>query len=373
MSSGTYINCGTEDCEGGGGISTPNNPIQDPPFPPVYPDVPVGQNGWTPNIVAVTVNDNNEEDPTITATALVLKHAGWIGGEGTPPETPNPPYAQPDGTFGSISTAAKVPFGNNGNTPFINDDDFWQVGDLVYEDHSAYGVNAPVPLVNEDGFWQVGDTVYEDSPAYGTNGTVVTIGENNNWFLDGVDTEIPAIGANGDKGASIFPVTFAVTNISEISGMAVGDSILNSSSGTISILGVSTSIGGIVKSTTSTTGTASGNIRGAAGANSPDAITEITDSSAISFETSKIHIGYDESEEEYVPLDYAEFTFTGDEPKAGATFLIVHESDTEPTFPASFKKMSISSAYNTEAVNYIKGRYLGLGEAIVHYYIYQVT
>ncbi|MFA6853535.1 MAG: PL29 family lyase N-terminal domain-containing protein, partial [Bacteroidales bacterium] len=37
--------------------------------------------------------------------------------------------------------------------------------------------------------------------ANGADGSVVTIGENGNWFIDGVDTELPARGPQGETGA----------------------------------------------------------------------------------------------------------------------------------------------------------------------------
>ena len=48
--------------------------------------------------------------------------------------------------------------------------------------------------------------------------------------------------------------------------MIVGDYIVNTGTATLTILGVSATIGGVVKSTSATAGTAAGNIRGTTGA-----------------------------------------------------------------------------------------------------------
>lgn len=112
-----------------------------------------------------------------------------------------------------------------------------------------------------------------------------------------------------------------------------------------------------------------GNIKGVDGQDSPDANITTSDSTAISFDFSKIYVN-----EDFSPLEAAEFTFSETDPiLIGATFLIIHQAGAEPTFPSSFKKMSISDSYVNAGVNYIKGEYLGLGGHIVHYYIYQVT
>lgn len=89
------------------------------------------------------------------------------------------------------------------------------------------------------------------------------------------DTEIAnnpgppgATGRDGAPGTAFWalPSNANMTNISQIAGMKVGDYVINTWSSTRTILGVSTASGGIVKSTSATTGTASGNIRGATGA-----------------------------------------------------------------------------------------------------------
>jgi hypothetical protein len=75
-------------------------------------------------------------------------------------------------------------------------------------------------------------------------------------------------GQKGDKGISLWAWNTAsnLTNISSVSGSQVGDYFVNTGTATRTILGVSTAIGGVVKSTSATAGTATGNIRGAAGA-----------------------------------------------------------------------------------------------------------
>jgi len=77
-----------------------------------------------------------------------------------------------------------------------------------------------------------------------------------------------ATGAAGAKGVAFYgwDTAASLTNISSISGMAVGDFVVNTGTATRTILGVSTDIGGVVKSTSATAGTAAGNIRGATGA-----------------------------------------------------------------------------------------------------------
>jgi len=76
-----------------------------------------------------------------------------------------------------------------------------------------------------------------------------------------------AAGAAGAKGIAFYGWSTAsnLTNISSISGMAIGDYVVNTGTATRTMLGVSTVIGGIIRSTSATAGTASGNIRGAAG------------------------------------------------------------------------------------------------------------
>jgi len=80
-----------------------------------------------------------------------------------------------------------------------------------------------------------------------------------------------ATGAAGAKGASFYGWNTAsnLTNISSITGMDVGDYVVNTGTATRTILGVSTEIGGVVKSSSATAGTASGSIRGAQGPQGP--------------------------------------------------------------------------------------------------------
>ena len=76
-----------------------------------------------------------------------------------------------------------------------------------------------------------------------------------------------ATGAAGAKGVAFYGWNTAanLTNISSISGMAVGDFVVNTGTATRTMLGLSTEIGGVVCATSTTTGTAAGNIRGATG------------------------------------------------------------------------------------------------------------
>ena len=80
-----------------------------------------------------------------------------------------------------------------------------------------------------------------------------------------------AAGVAGAKGVAFYGWNTAanLTNISSVSGMAVGDFVVNTGMATRTILGVSTDIGGVVKSTSATAGTAAGNVRGATGPQGP--------------------------------------------------------------------------------------------------------
>jgi len=73
-----------------------------------------------------------------------------------------------------------------------------------------------------------------------------------------------AQGAKGEQGFSVFAWNTAnnVTNISQVSGMAIGDLIVNTGAATRVILGVSTAIGGMVRAIATTAGVAAGSIRG---------------------------------------------------------------------------------------------------------------
>ena len=73
-----------------------------------------------------------------------------------------------------------------------------------------------------------------------------------------------AAGAAGAKGVSFYGWSTAasLTNISSISGMVIGDYVVNNTAATRTMLGVSTAIGGVVRSTSATAGTAAGNIMG---------------------------------------------------------------------------------------------------------------
>jgi len=67
-------------------------------------------------------------------------------------------------------------------------------------------------------------------------------------------------------GTAFWAVTAATANISSVSGSKIGDYFINAGTATVTILGQSTTVGGVVKSTSATAGTASGNIRGPQGA-----------------------------------------------------------------------------------------------------------
>ena len=71
-------------------------------------------------------------------------------------------------------------------------------------------------------------------------------------------------GAVGVKGVSFYGWSTAanLTNISSIAGMVIGDYVVNNTTATRTMLGVSTAIGGVVRSTSATAGTAAGNIMG---------------------------------------------------------------------------------------------------------------
>ena len=78
-------------------------------------------------------------------------------------------------------------------------------------------------------------------------------------------------GPAGANGIAFFGWNTAsnLTNISSITGMAVGDYVVNTGTATRTMLGVSTVTGGVVRSTSATAGTAAGNIRGATGPAGP--------------------------------------------------------------------------------------------------------
>ena len=80
-----------------------------------------------------------------------------------------------------------------------------------------------------------------------------------------------ATGAAGAKGVAFYGWNTAanLANISSITGMAVGDYVVNTGTATRTMLGVSCDIGGVVKSTSATAGTAAGSIRGATGSQGP--------------------------------------------------------------------------------------------------------
>lgn len=103
--------------------------------------------------------------------------------------------------------------------------------------------------------------------ADGTNGYTPYI-YNNNWYINGVNTGVQATGdtgAQGEQGISFYTTSANVSNISSISGSRVDDYIINVGSGTLTILGVSASVGDVIKIIDATTGTKVGNIRGPQG------------------------------------------------------------------------------------------------------------
>ncbi len=80
-----------------------------------------------------------------------------------------------------------------------------EAGKSAYElwvEEVAKGIDDPH---NSGQLWSKDKTSLSDfwyflTGAKGQNGSTPTIGENNNWFIDGVDTGIPAQGQNGQDG-----------------------------------------------------------------------------------------------------------------------------------------------------------------------------
>jgi hypothetical protein len=71
---------------------------------------------------------------------------------------------------------------------------------------------------------------------------------------------------SGGRGFYAWNSSTAMTNISQITGMAAGDYVVNTYSAAVNILGASRAIGDVVQATSATAGTLAGNIRGATGA-----------------------------------------------------------------------------------------------------------
>ena len=94
------------------------------------------------------------------------------------------------------------------------------------------------------------------------NVNFLTNGLGYKYLNDSGNYEIPPT-----KGTSFHAWSTAsnLTNISQIPGMVVGDYVQNTGAATRTILGVSAVVGGLVKSTSTTTGLADGNLRGPAG------------------------------------------------------------------------------------------------------------
>jgi hypothetical protein len=96
----------------------------------------------------------------------------------------------------------------------------------------------------------------------------LTAGSNVTITSNASSITIAATPGSGARGAQWFSrnLTTNMTNISAISGMLVGDSVVNTGAGTPTILGVANvAIGGIVRATSATAGVLDGNIRGVAG------------------------------------------------------------------------------------------------------------
>jgi len=82
----------------------------------------------------------------------------------------------------------------------------------------------------------------------------------------GAAGEPGAVGPPGPKGISLYSWSTDLENISAISGMQVGDYVVNSGVGVYTFLSADAAIGDIVLATSETTGVIVGNIRGATGA-----------------------------------------------------------------------------------------------------------
>ena len=99
------------------------------------------------------------------------------------------------------------------------------------------------------------------------DGAWLFIGPGGNVSIPGAPGKDGQPGERGATGVSFYGWNTAanLTNVSSIAGMAVGDFVVNTGTATRTILGQSTVIGGVVRSTSATAGTAAGNIRGPAG------------------------------------------------------------------------------------------------------------
>jgi hypothetical protein len=100
--------------------------------------------------------------------------------------------------------------------------------------------------------------------ATGATGNTGATGATGSQGLQGNPGATGAAGAAGAKGVSFYGWSTAanLTNISSITGMAVGDYVVNNTTATRTILGLSAVIGGVVRSSSATAGTAAGNIMG---------------------------------------------------------------------------------------------------------------
>lgn len=94
--------------------------------------------------------------------------------------------------FWYFLTGAK---GQDGSTPTIGENNNWFID----------GIDTGIPAKGQDG--QDGEDGKDGQDGQtgqagqaGQDGSVITIGDNGNWFIDGIDTGITAFGKNGENG-----------------------------------------------------------------------------------------------------------------------------------------------------------------------------
>jgi len=151
------------------------------------------------------------------------------------------------GTITGLATGLTAPITNN-NTTTVTVTATWTTSLTT-----ANGViTIPLTIDGKSFTWAISWALVKTG-ATGANGTPGTNG---------------ATGPTGPQGRSIFfyTGTTAITNISQITGMAVGDIVVNAGTAAVTIFGTSKAIGDAVQATSATAGTAAGNIRGPAGA-----------------------------------------------------------------------------------------------------------
>lgn len=110
------------------------------------------------------------------------------------------------------------------------------------------------------------DAIDTDKPVQG-NPTTASVRENFSAVKSAL-AQLELTAGIGPRGFSIhsYGAAAPMANISAIPGMVIGDYAVNASTSPVTMLGVANvAIGGIVMSTSATTGTASGNIRGLPG------------------------------------------------------------------------------------------------------------